>query len=238
MYKKSVIVTGGAKGIGAGIAKAFAEKGYNVLIVYRTSEKEAEQLAEKIGAKTFCADVRLQKDAEAMTEYALSCFGNIDVLVNNAGIAQQKLFTDITGEEWDNMFAVNVKGAFNCSKAVMPHFIHKKEGCIINISSIWGITGASCEVHYSASKAAVIGLTKALAKEVAPSGIRVNCIAPGIIETDMLSSFSEDDLRDMKNETPLLRLGKPADIARSALYLACDSFMTGQIISPNGGIVI
>lgn len=236
--KKTVVITGGAKGIGAALCRGFANAGWNVVIGYCTSEEKARMLAGETGALCIAVDVRHADRCEKLIQFALERFGGIDLLINNAGIAGQKLFTDISEEEWDNMFAVNVKGAYNCTKAVMPHFIHKKQGNIINISSIWGMVGASCEVHYSASKAALIGFTKALAKEVAPSGIRVNCIAPGIVQTDMMSCFTEDEIDVLKEETPLMKLGRGEDIARAALYLAEDEFMTGQVISPNGGFVI
>ena len=166
--------------------------------------------------------------------------GGVDVLVNNAGIAQFKLFSDIKEEEWDKMFDVNVKGMFNCTQAAIPFMIHKKSGKVINISSIWGIAGASCEVHYSASKAAVIGFTKALSKELGPSGICVNCVAPGVVKTDMCESLSEEDFEALKEETPIGRIAKPEDISKTVLFLAGSGadFITGQVISPNGGIVI
>jgi 3-oxoacyl-[acyl-carrier protein] reductase len=167
-------------------------------------------------------------------------FGNIDVLVNNAGVAQQKLFTDISEDDWDWMFNVNIKGMFNCCQAVLPKMINNKRGKIINISSIWGLTGSSCEVHYSASKAAVIEFTKALAKEVGPSNIQVNCVAPGIIKTDMITHLNTSIIEKLKSDTPLGILGTPRDIAEVVLFLASSKadFITGQIISPNGGFVI
>jgi 3-oxoacyl-[acyl-carrier protein] reductase len=175
-----------------------------------------------------------------MVETAKELYGAIDVLINNAAIAQQKLFTDITEEEWDSIFAVNVKGVYNCCKAVVPHMVSQKDGVILNISSVWGMVGASCEVHYSATKAAVIGFSKALAKELGLSGIRVNCIAPGVIDTDMNAGLSPDTLAQLKGETPLARIGTSKDIAALALFLASSeaSFITGQVISSNGGFVI
>ena len=166
--------------------------------------------------------------------------GQITVLVNNAGIAEQALFSDITEEMWDRMFGVNVKGAYNCTQAVLPHMIHNKYGRIINVSSMWGISGASCEVHYSASKAALIGFTKALAKEVGLSGITVNCVAPGVIATEMNGHLSEDIIEELKNETPLNRIGTPEDVAEAIFFLASDkaSFITGQTLSVDGGFVV
>ena len=197
-------------------------------------------MAKELGASIICADVSQKSDVELMFSQIQNEFGGVDILVNNAGIAQAKLFTDITEEEWDKMFSVNVKGIFNCTKAALPYMIHKKSGKIINISSIWGITGASCEVHYSASKAAVIGLTKALAKELGPSGITVNCVAPGVVETDMCALLSPEDISALKDETPLGCIGTPDDIAKTVLFLASGGgdFLTGQVISPNGGMVI
>ncbi|MDP4118612.1 MAG: SDR family oxidoreductase, partial [Bacillota bacterium] len=193
-----------------------------------------------IGGIAVKADVSKEKEAELVIDEALKCFGTLDVLVNNAAIAQQKLFTDITGEEWDRMFEVNVKGAFNCTKAALKYMIKEHRGKIINISSMWGVTGGSCEVHYSASKAAIIGMTKALAKEVGPSGIQVNCVAPGVIMTDMNSNLNEEAINEIKQETPLGVIGLPSDVAKTILFLASDGgdFITGQVISPNGGIVI
>ena len=237
---KTVLITGASRGIGAQTARIFAENGYRVIINYNKSKDAAEVLAKELGASIICADVSQKSDVELMFSQIQNEFGGVDILVNNAGIAQAKLFTDITEEEWDKMFSVNVKGIFNCTKAALPYMIHKKSGKIINISSIWGITGASCEVHYSASKAAVIGLTKALAKELGPSGITVNCVAPGVVETDMCALLSPEDISALKDETPLGCIGTPDDIAKTVLFLASGGgdFLTGQVISPNGGMVI
>lgn len=242
---KAVIVTGASRGIGSSVAEAFAAEGYNVLINYLNSKNEALKLADKINnggfrAEVFCANVSDKSQVDEMVDYCVSVFGSADVLVNNAGRAQIKLFTDITGDDWDGIINTNLKGVFNCCQSVLRYMIKNKKGKIINISSIWGIAGASCEVHYSASKAGVIGLTKALAKELAPSGINVNCIAPGIIETDMLGDLCEDEKKELEESTPLGRLGRPFDIANCALFLADEknSFITGQVISPNGGYVI
>ncbi|HGM3259141.1 TPA: SDR family oxidoreductase, partial [Clostridioides difficile] len=181
-----------------------------------------------------------REDVENMVDYCIKEFGGLDVLVNNAGVSQDKLFTDITDEDWDNMMNINLKGSFYCSQVALKYMISEKKGNIINISSIWGISGASCEVHYSITKAGIIGMTKALAKEVGPSNIRVNSIAPGVINTDMLSGYNEEDIDALVEETPLMRLGTPEDIANCAIFLASDksNFITGQVISPNGGFVI
>ncbi len=242
---KTVLITGGARGIGRATSRLFAQNGYNVIINYLNSGPEAGDLAaslEKQGTKVlaFQADVSDRREVEAMVKAGLLNYGSIDVLVNNAGIAQQKLFTDISEEEWDRMLDVHVKGIFNCCQCVVPHMVNKKAGKIINISSIWGITGASCEVHYSTAKAAVIGFTKALARELGPSNIQVNCVAPGIIATDMNAGLDESARESLLLETPLLRFGTPADIAYAIFYLASDKadFLTGQVISPNGGFVI
>ncbi len=240
---KTVVITGGSRGIGKGLCHAFAKDGYNVLINYNKSQNEAKKLMDELLSEgclvdVFGADVRKTSDTLDMMNYAADKFGGIDILINNAGISAQKLFCDMSEEEWGNMSATNIDGVLNCTRGALPFMINKKAGSIINISSIWGIVGASCEVHYSTTKAAIIGFTRALAKEVAPCGIRVNCIAPGIIETDMLDGFDEGEIDEMICETPLMRLGKPSDVAAAALYLAKADFVTGQIISPNGGIVI
>lgn len=242
---KTVLVTGGSRGIGKAISKTFAKDGYNVLINFNKSENEVKELytvlEEKgFSVKLFKADISNREEVENMIDYCIKEFGGLDVLINNAGISQDKLFTDITDEDWDNMMNINLKGSFYCSQTALKYMISEKKGNIINISSIWGISGASCEVHYSVSKAGIIGMTKALAKEVAPSNIRVNSIAPGVINTDMLSEYNEDEIDVLVEETPLMRLGTPEDIANCAIFLASDksSFITGQVISPNGGFVI
>ncbi len=207
---------------------------------YISSAEAAKALAAETGALALCADVGEEAAVRAAVEEATRKNGGVDVLVNNAGIASFRLFSDITAQEWHRTMAVNLDGAFYATQAVLPHMIHEKSGRIINISSIWGLTGSSCEVHYSASKAALIGMTRALAKELGPSGITVNCIAPGVIATDMNAALSEQDLRTLCDETPLGRLGTPEEIAACAVYLAGEGagFITGQVISPNGGMVI
>lgn len=238
---KSVFITGGSRGIGKAAVALFAQKGYRVRFCYRSSKTQAEQLINELSAiggdvQGYQADVSSAAQMEAVFQKA----GPADVLVNNAGIAQQRLFSDITEEEWDQMFTVNVKGMYLCTKFALPHMITKHRGKIINLSSVWGLAGASCEVHYSASKAAVIGFTKALAKELGPSGIQVNCVAPGVIETDMNAGISQDIMRELKEETPLGRIGTGSEIAKAILFLASEDsdFITGQVISPNGGFYI
>lgn len=242
---KTVLITGASRGIGKESAVLFAKSGYNVIINYLNSEKNALELCDSLSIYknkyiSIKADVSNTDQVNKMVDLATETFGKIDVLVNNAGIAQQKLFTEISSEDWDTMFNINVKGIYNCCKKVVPLMIQKKSGKIINISSIWGITGASCEVHYSAAKAAIIGFTKALAKELGPSNINVNCVAPGVIETDMNSTLDEETINSLKDETPLGNIGKCNDIAQTILFLASEnsSFITGQVISPNGGFVI
>lgn len=242
---KTVFITGGSRGIGAEIAKMFAANGYNVAITYKNSKEKANGVIKEITAAgnsaiAFQADSTDSASAQAAIKAATDAFGKIDVLINNSGIAEQKLFTDISDSDWDRMIANNLSSAFYYCREVLPQMINRKSGCIINISSMWGEVGASCEVHYSAAKAGIIGLTKALAKEVGPSGIRVNCISPGVIKTDMLGSFSDEDLKSLEDETPLGILGRPEDIANTALFLASDnaSFITGQIFGINGGFVI
>ncbi len=242
---KTVLVTGASRGIGRETALLFAQNGYNVIINYNQSEDSAISLLNEIKSFGIIAiavkcDVANEREVAEMFSQIKATFGGVDVLVNNAGIAGQKLFTDITSDEWDRMFAVNVKGIFNCTKASLPYMINKKDGRIINISSMWGITGASCEVHYSASKAAVIGLTKALALEVGPSNITVNCIAPGLIDTEMNGKLDEATISELVEATPLQRIGTPKDIAEAVLFLASSSasFITGQVLNASGGYVV
>ena len=240
-----VLITGASGGIGKAVAEKFAQNGYRVALHYHNGKERAEALQQELEVQgctvmTVQADLRESSQAEAMIKQIEQQWGSVDVLVNNAGVAQQKLFTDITDEEWRNMFAIHVDGAFYCSRAVLPGMIYKKKGSIINVSSMWGQVGGSCEVHYSAAKAGVIGFTKALAKEVAPSNIRVNCVAPGIIKTDMLNDFTKEDLAQLAEETPLERLGAPCDIAEAVSFLVSDKakFIIGQVLSSNGGFVI
>lgn len=233
----TALITGGSRGIGAATVRAFASAGYRTAFFYRSSETAAQALAAETGAYAIQCDIRDSASTAAACKQAARLLGHIDVLVNNAGIAQQKLFTDITDDDWRAMLDTNLSGAFYASRAVLPDMISRRYGRIINVGSIWGQVGASCEVHYSAAKAGLIGLTKALAKEVAPCGVTVNCICPGVIETDMLSSFTPEDLSALAEETPAGRLGTPEEIAHSILWLADpkSGFTTGQIIGVNGG---
>lgn len=242
---KTVIVTGASRGIGKTTAILFALKGYQVLFNYNLSGIEAYKVCGRLRKKgkavaAFKADITKRRQVENMVEHCMKNFGGVDILINNAGIAQQKMFMDISEREWDTMVDTNLKGVFNCTQSVLKHMLRQKEGKIINISSIWGMVGAACEVHYSAAKAGVIGMTKALAKELAPSNIQINCIAPGIVETDMLASLNNNELTELKSQMPLMKIGSPRDIAFCALYLASGgaNFVTGQVISPNGGYVI
>ncbi len=239
--KKVILITGAAKGIGRGIVEELSKNQENTIIInYNKSEKEAIELEKKVGenAEIYKADVTNKSEVEEMIRFIIGKYGKIDVLINNAGISQIKMFNDITQEDWNTMLNTNLTSAFITTKAVTPNMIHNKNGCIINISSIWGIVGGSCEVHYSASKAGLIGMSKALAKELGPSNIRINVIAPGDIDTDMNKDLSKDAIEEIKQSTPLGKLGKPIDIARCVKWLIEDEFTTGQVISPNGGWVI
>ncbi len=242
--KKTVLVTGGAKGIGKAICVQLAKDGYNIALNYNTSENEALALKTKLSdfmdVEVFKADVSDSTQVNAMFNAIENIFGGVDVLVNNAGIAQQMLFTDITDEMWQKMIGVNLTGAFNCCRRALPYMINQKYGSVINVASMWGEVGASMEVHYSAAKAGLIGLTKALAKEVGLSGITVNAVSPGVVLTDMMSQFSEDDKKALAEETPMGTLGNAEDIASMVSYLASEKarFITGQVLSVNGGFVI
>lgn len=239
---KTVIVTGGSRGIGSEIVRELAKE-YNVILNYNNSEQLAQQIQEELkeqgyNIEIFKADVSIRKEVKSLVEFTLEKYKKIDVLINNAGISQTKLFTDITDEEWETMIQTNLSSVFYCTQEVLENMIHNKSGCIINISSIWGITGGSCEVHYSVSKAGIDGMTKALAKELGASNIRVNSIAPGIISTDMIADYTSEEIENIKNQIPLERIGKGIDIAKCVKWLIEDNYTTGQIISPNGGWVI
>ena len=238
--KKVIIVTGGSRGIGANVVKSLAKDCDKVILNYNKSEEFAKQIQkelekENIKIDIFKADVSKKADVLAMIEYVIEKYNKVDVLINNAGISQEKLFTDISDEEWKRIMDVNLNSVYYCTKAVIPYMIQKKCGCIINISSIWGVTGGSCEVGYSTSKAAIIGFTKALAKEMGPSNIRINCIAPGIIDTDMNKNLNETDIEAIKDEIPLNRIGLTEDIAKCVKWLIEDNYTTGQVININGG---
>ncbi len=239
---KTALITGASRGIGRAAALRLAEDGFRVIVNYHTSKGEAESLLDELNARNFsgCTAVQADVSNRAQVEKMFVLAGGVDVLVNNAGIAQQKLFTDLTEQDWDRMFDVDVKGFFHCCQCALPYMIHRKRGKIINISSMWGQVGASCEVHYSAAKAAVIGLTKALAKEVGPSGIQVNCVAPGVITTEMNAQLDESTLCALKEDTPLGVIGTAEDIAAAVSFLAGENsrFITGQVLGVNGGMII
>ena len=238
IVNKVVVVTGSSRGIGANIVKTLAKKGYRVILNYNKSENYAQNVQkELINVDIFKADVSKKAEAVSLINFAIEKYGKIDVLINNAGISQSKLFTDLTDEDWNNIINSNLNSAFFCSREAAKNMIHNKSGLIINISSIWGITGASCEVAYSTSKAALNGFTKALAKELGPSNIRVNAIAPGIINTDMNNYLSNEELESIKEEIPLERIGETIDISKCVEWLIEDNYTTGQIISINGGWV-
>lgn len=238
--EKVVIVTGASRGIGRQIAKTLAIKNNTVIANYNKSEKEALRLKQEVEEEgreieLFKADVSNVEEVKNLVKFVIDKFGRIDVLVNNAGISQFKVFTDITDTDWDEMIRNNLSSTFYMTREVVPFMIREKEGCIINISSIWGQVGASCESHYAVSKAGVDALTKSLAKELGPSNIRVNSIAPGIIQTDMNSRLNEDELKDLKEEIPLEKIGLPEDISKCVEWLMDDNYTTGQVISINGG---
>jgi len=243
---KTVLITGASRGIGRECALEFARQGAsNIIIGYNKSESQALELEavlrdSGVNALALKADIRSAEEVKRMFRRAQAAFGVVHILVNNAGISGFSLFTDITEEMWDEMMDTNIKGMYLACREALPDMISEKDGAIVNISSIWGQVGASCEVHYSASKAAVIGLTKALAKELGPSNVRVNCVAPGVIRTDMLAVVDPAIQEELKEETPLMKLGNPIDIAKSVCFLCSDEagFITGQVLGVNGGFVI
>lgn len=237
---KVIIVTGASKGIGKEISKELAKKGNTIIANYNKSEKEIKELQQELEKQNikidiYKADVSKREEAANLVKYTIQKYGKIDVLINNAGISQIKEFTQITDEDWNNMINTNLNSVFYMSQEACHNMIHNKKGCIINISSIWGITGASCEVHYSVSKAGVDALTKALAKELGPSNIRVNSIAPGIINTEMNAHLSEEEKQNIEEEIPLEKIGRAIDIERCVEWLIKDEYTTGQVISINGG---
>ena len=237
---KTVLITGGSRGIGSELVRAFSKNGYNVAFTYRSSKDEAEKLAQETGALALVADSRSEADVISAVDKVIATYGKVDCLINNAAISSFSLFTDITLDDWNDMLAVNLTGTFLYSKAVVSDMLKRKSGRIINITSMWGLVGASCEVHYSATKAGIIGMTKALAKELGPSGITVNAIAPGVINTEMNSKLTDEDKDALINDTPLMRIGNTSDIADAALFLAGDgaSFITGEVLNVSGGYVI
>lgn len=242
---KTALITGASRGIGAQTARAFATAGWAVAVNYNKSEQEAKELVQELqnaghAAIAVQADVASKKQVASMVETVAKKYGTIDALVNNAGIANQCLVTDMSEEAWNDIVGTNLSGAFFCTQEVLPYMIRQKQGAIVNVSSVWGVCGASCEVAYSAVKAGLIGMTKALAKEVGPSNIRVNCVAPGVIDTTMNANLTEEDILYLANETPLARIGMPSDVAKSILFLASEeaSFITGQIIGVDGGFAL
>ena len=242
---QTALITGASGGIGSEIAREFARKGYNIVVHYHKNKDRADQLCRELqafGAEAlpFGADLTQEEDVKRLFAAAFSRFGKIDVLVNNAAISLWKLLTDMTEADWDSVFSINVKSLFLTCREVLPSMVAEKAGKIINISSVWGITGASCEVAYSAAKGAIIAFTKALAKEVGPSGIQVNCVAPGVIDTPMNNNLTAEDLTALIEETPAGKIGLPIDVAKAVCFLASSDsdFITGQVLSPNGGFVI
>ena len=229
-----IVVTGGSRGIGAATVRLLAARGDDVTFLYAKSDEAAASLSRETGARGIRADVA---DGEAVRA-AFREAGAVQGLINCAGIAHQGLISQITEEEWDRLFAVNVRGIYHCVNAALPSMLHEQAGSIVNVASMWGQVGASCEVCYSATKGAVIAMTKALAKELGPSGIRVNCVAPGVIETDMLSCYDREVLDELAEETPLGRNGTPEDVARAIVQLLDAPFVTGQVLGVSGGFVI
>ena len=238
---RCVLISGGDRGIGAAAAQAFYAAGYRVAVLYHQNAEAAARLEKALpGCTVVQCDVASRASCELAFHTVEQALGHVDVLVCNAGIAQQKLFTDITPEEWQRMLDVNLSGAFHLCQLALPGMIHRKAGRILTVSSMWGQTGGSCEVHYSAAKAGLIGLTKALAKEEGPSGVTVNCVAPGVIDTDMMAAFTAEDKAALAEETPVGRLGSAAEVAALLVYLAGENagYITGQVFGVNGGLVI
>lgn len=237
---RRVIITGGSRGIGAECVRMFSESGDRVAFIYRSCEERAKSVERETGARAFAGDVSQEESCRRAAVSALEYLGGADVLVNCAGISRFALFQDISEEMWREMIETDLGGVYRMTRAVLPGMISQKSGRIVNIASMWGECGASCEVHYSAAKAGVIGLTKALAKELAPSGITVNCVSPGAIDTEMNAALGEDALRDIAEQTPLGRLGTAREVAEAVFFLAAEgsSFITGQILGVNGGFVI
>lgn len=237
---KTVLITGAGGGIGSAVTERFAAAGYEVYAGYCKSKEKTEELCRKTGAVPLKIDVRDGGSVREAFRVIGETSGGVNVLVNNAGVASQRVFQDITDAEWDETFAVNVRGAFLVTRAAVPYMISRKCGRIINVSSVWGMVGGSCEVHYSASKAALIGMTKALAKELGPSGITVNCVCPGVIDTKMIAALTEEDRAALAAETPLCRLGTPDDAAGAIQFLASDDakFITGGVIAADGGFAL
>lgn len=231
---KTILITGGSRGIGEALVRLAVGK-YKVAFTYNNSVEKAQALATEVGAKAYRCDVSSSAEVERVVAEIKQDFGGIDLLVNNAGIAQDKLFQDITDDDWRKMMGVNLDGTFYVTRAVVPMMISRGYGRIVNVSSMWGTDGASMETHYSASKAGVIGLTKALAKELAPTGITVNAVAPGAIDTDMMKVYTEDELKEFVMEIPFGRLGKPEEVAEAIMFLLSADYITGETLSIRGG---
>lgn len=245
MMKRAALVTGASRGIGRAVAAELAQAGWAVGVNYIRQREKAEDLVRRLRAEG-CAAIAVQADVadgravERMVQTVEEELGPVELLVNNAGISEQGLFQDVTDEVWDRCMAVNLSGTRNAIRAVLPHMLHEKRGCIVNISSMWGLRGASCEVAYSCTKAALIALTRSLALELAPSQIRVNCVAPGVIETDMVRVLGDETRLELKEQTPLGRLGRPEDIAHAVAFFASEqaSFITGQVLTADGGFIV
>ena len=237
---KTALVTGGSRGIGRAITETLIREGYKVAFTYRSSDEAASELERETGAIAIKADSESREDIARAVDCALGALGSVEVLVNNAGISSFSLLSDVSDAEWDRMLAVNLTAPFLYCRAVIPGMVSRKSGRIINITSIWGLVGSSCEAHYSATKAGLIGLTKALAKELGPSGITVNAVAPGIIRTDMNSALDVEAISQLEDETPLMRIGEPDEVARAVSFLSGEggAFITGEVINVSGGFVI
>ena len=236
----TVLITGGSRGIGEAMVRLYADQGWRVAFTYLNSDEKAQSLSRESGALALRCDAKSEAETSVMAEQVLRQFGHLDALICNAGISYTGLLQDMTVSQWDELFAVHVRGAFLATRAFLPGMISRQNGSILYVSSMWGQVGASCEAAYSACKAALIGLCKALAKEAGPSGVRVNCLCPGVIQTDMLRAYSQEELQILADDTPLCRLGTPLDVARAAFFLSSQSasFITGQVLSVNGGFVI
>ena len=230
----TVVITGGSRGIGAAAVRLFAELGHRVYFLYEKEHAAAKSVSDATGATAICCDVA---DGAAV-KAAFAQIPAVDVLICNAGIVHVGLLSQMSESQWDRIFDVNVKGIYHCVNAAMPAFLRNHKGCIITVSSMWGQVGASCEAAYSATKGAVIALTKALAQELGPSGIRVNCVAPGVIRTDMCTDVAPEIMDELRDQTPVGRLGEPEDVAKAMLYLSEAEFVTGQVLPVNGGFII